>query len=285
MTATERAAFTRSILDDPADDTRRLAFADWLDENGEPERAEFVRVQITLSKKPGHTHGQGYGESCVLCRGLRREGELLARHGFDWFKLPGLATYTRKFGGPFEGWAFKPSGGLSVEYPVFTRRGFVAEVRLSAAAFLGGPCERCRNTLGVVTRVAESETVEPVRGTLGLQIGWRCPDCYKSRTPGLARAIFAAHPVTRLVLTDKTPYRVDKGSFGWYDEEREGLVRGSADMVPRTLFYRLTAAGRNTVGDASKDYWAWYGTEQAALDALAAACVAYGRDLIGLPPL
>jgi uncharacterized protein (TIGR02996 family) len=34
------------ILAQPADDTVRLVFADWLDEHGQPERAEFIRVQV-----------------------------------------------------------------------------------------------------------------------------------------------------------------------------------------------------------------------------------------------
>lgn len=35
----------------PADDLPRLVLADWLDEHGQPERAEFVRVQVELSHK------------------------------------------------------------------------------------------------------------------------------------------------------------------------------------------------------------------------------------------
>lgn len=45
-----RGAFLRAIAADPADDTVRLAFADWLDENGEPERAEFIRLQIERAR-------------------------------------------------------------------------------------------------------------------------------------------------------------------------------------------------------------------------------------------
>src|ERR1051325_10099572 len=41
-------AFVQAILDQPDDDTLRLVFADWLDEHGQPERAEFIRVQIEL---------------------------------------------------------------------------------------------------------------------------------------------------------------------------------------------------------------------------------------------
>lgn len=49
-TTTERGSFIRAICEQPADDTARLVFADWLDENGEPERAEFVRLQIALAR-------------------------------------------------------------------------------------------------------------------------------------------------------------------------------------------------------------------------------------------
>lgn len=47
---TDEAAFLRAIQDDPNDDVARLVFADWLDEHGQPERAEFIRVQIELTK-------------------------------------------------------------------------------------------------------------------------------------------------------------------------------------------------------------------------------------------
>lgn len=36
----------KAILDDPADDLPRLAYADWLEENGQEERAEFIRYDI-----------------------------------------------------------------------------------------------------------------------------------------------------------------------------------------------------------------------------------------------
>jgi uncharacterized protein (TIGR02996 family) len=42
---TDRAAFLAAILDRPDDDLPRLVYADWLDEHGEPERAEFIRTQ------------------------------------------------------------------------------------------------------------------------------------------------------------------------------------------------------------------------------------------------
>jgi uncharacterized protein (TIGR02996 family) len=47
---TEREALLRAVCANPDDDTPRLVFADWLDENGEPERAEFIRLQVRLAE-------------------------------------------------------------------------------------------------------------------------------------------------------------------------------------------------------------------------------------------
>ncbi len=46
------AGFLSAICADPADDTPRLVLADWLDDNGEAERAEFIRLQCELAKLP-----------------------------------------------------------------------------------------------------------------------------------------------------------------------------------------------------------------------------------------
>jgi uncharacterized protein (TIGR02996 family) len=37
------AALLRAVIDDPADDVPRLAYADWLEENGQDERAAYIR--------------------------------------------------------------------------------------------------------------------------------------------------------------------------------------------------------------------------------------------------
>ena len=46
---TEDAALWRAVVDRPHDDAPRLIYADWLEEHGEPDRAEFVRVQCRLA--------------------------------------------------------------------------------------------------------------------------------------------------------------------------------------------------------------------------------------------
>lgn len=43
---TDEPALLRAVLAAPADDTPRLVYADWLDENGQPERAAFIRQGV-----------------------------------------------------------------------------------------------------------------------------------------------------------------------------------------------------------------------------------------------
>jgi uncharacterized protein (TIGR02996 family) len=43
-------ALLRAVWDAPHDDAPRLVYADWLEENGDAARAEFIRVQIELAR-------------------------------------------------------------------------------------------------------------------------------------------------------------------------------------------------------------------------------------------
>ncbi len=68
--------FLNAIGNAPSDDAPRLIYADWLDEHGQPERAEFIRVQCELNV-PGGPRGRRTE--------LRlRERELLGRFGKEW---------------------------------------------------------------------------------------------------------------------------------------------------------------------------------------------------------
>ena len=44
----DEKALLATIWEHPHDDTPRLVYADWLQENGQPEHAEFIRVQIEM---------------------------------------------------------------------------------------------------------------------------------------------------------------------------------------------------------------------------------------------
>jgi uncharacterized protein (TIGR02996 family) len=49
----QHEAFLRNIFDAPDDDTPRLVYADFLQENGDEERANIIRWQCGLGRRPG----------------------------------------------------------------------------------------------------------------------------------------------------------------------------------------------------------------------------------------
>jgi uncharacterized protein (TIGR02996 family) len=101
----ERETLIGAIAAHPREDIPRLAFADWLEENGEPERAEFVRVQCEADRRRAGTRRRSDL--------LNRAEELLAEHQREW-----LGSWSEHL----IDWEF--------------RRGFLSRVRMSATAFL-----------------------------------------------------------------------------------------------------------------------------------------------------
>jgi uncharacterized protein (TIGR02996 family) len=79
---TDAPAFFRAIEANPDDDTPRLVYADWLDENAASDsdraRAEFIRVQCERARDP---------EPARLLDLLARERELLHEHAKAWAAL------------------------------------------------------------------------------------------------------------------------------------------------------------------------------------------------------
>jgi uncharacterized protein (TIGR02996 family) len=67
-----------AIWDQPHDDAPRLVYADWLEENGQPERAEFIRVQCELARL-----GE-WDESPRTDELEARENKLWAKHRKAW---------------------------------------------------------------------------------------------------------------------------------------------------------------------------------------------------------
>jgi len=101
-------ALLAAVIASPDDDLPRLVFADWLDENGDPDRAEFIRLQIA--------HARG----TLDLGGLVREKVLLQTHTAVWLApmwAGGGALSTRRTHGVF-------------------RRGFVDAVWMPAGWFV-----------------------------------------------------------------------------------------------------------------------------------------------------
>lgn len=209
------AALLRAILDDPADDLPRLAYADWCDENGQPERAGFVRVQLEIAR-PLRCHYSTFDDcldrrediddvivsGCPACAGrcrlLLRQTDLF-RPGvvFDPLDdaLPGRPAEIRAADARFVTELIAPPewDGEAVSY--VWRRGFVGRVELPLAA-------------------------------------WR------EHGPELVRQ----HPLTRVELTDRQPVEAI-GCTYWLSSG--GHVTGSAThahYLPYSIWRRLRRA-------------------------------------------
>jgi uncharacterized protein (TIGR02996 family) len=92
---TDREALVRAIIERPDDDAPRLIFADWLDENGEPERAEFIRIQCELANKA--TQDDRWREL------VARADDHLRKHGELWTKGPATTRAVYWRGGYYRG--------------------------------------------------------------------------------------------------------------------------------------------------------------------------------------
>jgi uncharacterized protein (TIGR02996 family) len=72
----DEKALLAAIWEHPHEDTPRLMYADWLQENGQPERAEFIRVQCERARTDEDDPGSG--------RLVERETQLLDAHRNRW---------------------------------------------------------------------------------------------------------------------------------------------------------------------------------------------------------
>jgi uncharacterized protein (TIGR02996 family) len=119
--------FVRAIAESLYDDVPRLIYADWLEEHGDPERAEFIRVQCEL---------EPIRDQYEIARAAElhtHEKELLRAHRREWF------------GPALEGWDRWREDGASAEF----RRGFVDTISMPVRTFLtlGAEARRLHPTI------------------------------------------------------------------------------------------------------------------------------------------
>lgn len=270
-----------AILERPDDDAPRLVYADWLDERagpGDADYAAFIRCQIELARLPAcdsdppckllnegiPEEAQGWCLNC--CHHGKRRDELLARERELWGSYPDstMREVIRRECPPLESWNVLPGtwcqpGHYTGTPLAIVRRGFVDEIRCTAAAFVGGPCGRCEGEGGRMDYDVSEEAPTfciPCDGT--------------GRTPGLAAALAGRQPIVSVVLTDKRPDCNNDPSprWAWFNGMRWG-----GDDDPANLPYELFHPLGGDVGDGL-DGMREYESEADALAALSAACVA-----------
>jgi uncharacterized protein (TIGR02996 family) len=75
---TQDEEFVRAILEAPEDDALRLVCADWLEEQGDEARAEFIRGPIALAQMPAHDRKRK--------KLSNRMDKLLQAHREEWLR-------------------------------------------------------------------------------------------------------------------------------------------------------------------------------------------------------
>jgi uncharacterized protein (TIGR02996 family) len=244
-----------SILESPRDDLPRLALADWFEENGRDNLADFIRGQLTLDpvrqkcscgscvrKRGGgqHTNGTCACDDMDTRDILYRELELFP---LVWEEMTGdmplQCLHNRE---PL--YRDMRPGDMSVVF----RRGFIARIALTQERFLKH-----------------------------------------------ADIIFSKHPIEEVVLRDRAPSTVvpifeGREYYRWYcsileylgeypyvsPEDRSMIVKGVAGLLEgevdeRDGFREPLRRRYNSIIDANAY--------------LSKACIAYGRAAVGLPPL
>lgn len=204
--------FMAAILANPDDDAPRLIYADWLEEQGDSDRSEFIKVQCELAKDKRTYRQWADGKEFVdqsieeLTKRVeeyrqekwpntysvsaikvvpnleedelrRRERELLDGNEQKWFKLPFNWIVSR---GPV---VPNPHHGV-----VIPKRGFIAEVHTTLQEWMGQPCSCYRQT-GILRNPFDGH--------------FTCKKCKGRGTlPGHGPAIVRAAPVEKVVITD-----------------------------------------------------------------------------------
>lgn len=230
----ERASFIAAIVDDPDDDLPRLIMADWLDERGEHDRAEFVRVQCELA---------GHMPSCARaaeeqpdstdwtcpCHALRRREREL------WSGTAGIefAQFNVKF-------------GMDTRLEDY-RRGFLHTIRASASDWM---------------RPAAINSAEWQGGTIGQSILAANPvevvaftDCGRTITiekrqtdseykwvlgvnPGMAGGLSKCPYKSRGELIDAMPAEMRRFGIGW-ESVTTSTFRSEIEEVERRIIASL----------------------------------------------
>ena len=234
----EWVALLKSVADSPADDLPRLIAADWLEERGESDRAEFIRLGCSLAATPPGADGRGPGDPRAE-RESELFRELIAKH---------------------LGW-FVPHGFDIREYFV-TDRGFLSEIRCPLALWVGGgPCSRCTG-IGMSPRTGARTAADSK---------WEsCSRCRGiGRVSGQGPRWIRQHPIAAIAIADREPWSAGLEaceSHIWSLEPR-GSQTSELHELPEAIFSHLRG-GRSTAAGVRQ-----YPTAALARDALSSACL------------
>lgn len=235
-------AFLTDIITHPADDTPRLIYADWLTDQGQEIRAEFIRRQIALART-GLTN-------CPTPKRARRL-DVRLRCGSCQFCKAMIAAEE-----------------MSVECKD------VADMKCVDYAYTltdGNTKQTLRN----VDYNRDSSVGDPFfhiwRGFV------RVVYCTHSTWLQHGRTIAQFHPVEEVYLTDRRPAHSVENEHYWEDDEH--FEQGESWGIPHRILSCLKDEVRRAsrCPDYNSDQYL-YPTREAAVKALSAACLEWARQ-------
>lgn len=245
---TDHDALLRAICEHPDDDTPRLVFADFLEENGDADRAAFVRAQIELARTPV------WEPFAVYCHHRRT----------DWFDgapwrhtLPPLDTPGAQWSAaPFRrGFGWRVNAATPTEWarvaPRVTRQAPVGELYLNTSAttldnlrhFAAGEWVRLLR----VVHLDGASPVEPTRVLRETPAATGITDIHfhRSSSQGLPEMIgdLMQTPLGRSVRG--LHFHVGSGGL---DELLEALNAGDSTRLERLTFATMMGISAEWVG-------------------------------------
>ena len=243
--------FTRRVLENPEDDTVRLVFADWLDENDQSARAEFIRTQIEIAKHPGRCDAFMYS-----CHELFSSYADTAASGCDKCKAyAGLKIRERELLRADQNWG--PSGGNLYTEEVTS----VPTIEIYAFRFRKGWIDKAwMNTEKFVGHAEVQFSWHPI--TEVVLVDRKAPSW------------------TMVNADDRTP----TGSSWWHDVGVCQILPfdGYLHHLPNSLFVHLDEKDFISQPNPKSKF---YTNRHTATAALSRACVRYGRTQNRLPEI
>lgn len=236
------AALIAAVKANPDDDLPRLVAADWLQEHGEDERAEFIRRQccndVVLPRLTMLTAFESV---------LNAQPHQCVRGAEAWTATVSSVAW----------------GGLLL---LTFRRGFVSRVSGPLAALVGERCVRC----GGEGKFRSGEWLTY----------WEdCPDCHGTgRTEGVLRRLVRREPVAEVVVSDREPWQVagGVGRWGWSKHHDDMMFPGNRSVIPAEILDLIPEADDSPIRGFR--HRRWFRTADAARSALSSALLLWAAQ-------
>ena len=240
----DAAAFRARICREPKDDTVRGAFADWLDENGDPEWAAYIRAAIELARGKCFCTYSNHNRSsrCAYCA----DTESL---------LPRIEPRLRR--------------GL--------RCGECEEYES------GSVCPACsgRGWLGVLGVLGETRKIDaevygvsswliPATWSRGFVSAVTCPLAWWQQR---GRDVVKEWPVTEINCTDEIWVAQERDAYCWWEDGPH--VTNDGGVVSRKIFQVLWEQNPDQRNEDGLGRWLEWETELPARSALSSALRAW----------